>query len=111
MSAPLEDRTPSGRLRLPLEHRPTQTDHPGRATARTGVAMLVPTAFVYPLLVDQFGERTALLIMCGLVVGNALVTRLMATPLVESVLRAVLPWLAAEPATPPDTESEGRHRK
>ena len=95
----------TGPIPIPEAERPTQARYPGRTVARSSIAAAVPSvAFLYPILLDQFGYPEALYIVLGVVAFNAVIARVLASPTVESVLRAVLPILAAAP--PPG----GRHR-
>ncbi|WP_328659911.1 hypothetical protein [Nocardia salmonicida] len=74
---------------------PTQCTHPGRSTARSSVATLVGIGPLVPVLVMHLGETRAALIVGAALIGNAVVTRVLAIPQVEAWLRAVVPLLAA----------------
>lgn len=91
---------------LPAEEHPTQAQHPARAVVRSTAATTVPAAALLPVLIEHLGREWAAVAFAALVIGNALITRLLASPRVEALLRAVAPFLAAAP-TPP----EGKHRK
>lgn len=95
---------------------PTQVKRPWRATLRTAVAtavVVVPLlALIVPqavqVILDESGDalpdhfRTFLLGVSAVVVtGAAIVTRIMALPAVEVLLRRYLPKLAAEPTAKP----------
>lgn len=76
----------------------TQTKHPWRATARTGIAVLIALAAMMPALVNAAGlDETAPAVAAVLAIAGA-VTRVMALPAVETFLERFLPWLAAEPS-------------
>lgn len=92
---------------LPADEQPTQSRHPARASARTAVASTVPAlALVWPLLENRYGLDVALLLALAVIAGNAIITRIMAVPAVEALLRTVAPALAAAPVQTP-----GTHRK
>lgn len=87
----------------PAASLPTQMRHPWRSIARTWVAAVIGFAAMAPLIYDQAtghnpeaagGLVAAALAICG---G---VTRVLAIPGVEKILRATpgLSWLAAAPA-------------
>lgn len=96
----------TGPTPIPEAERPTQAQFPGRAVARSSLAAAVPSvAFLYPLLLEHFGYPQALYICIGMIALNAIITRVLASPTVESVLRAMIPFLAAAPS-----QSNGRHR-
>ncbi|MBF6085293.1 hypothetical protein IU485_28390 [Nocardia cyriacigeorgica] len=86
------------------DETPTQCAHPGRAAARSTTATLVGLGPLIPLLVTQFGETRAAIVVAAALAGNAVVTRLLALPEVEAWLRHALPFLAAE-------SPAGRHRR
>lgn len=92
---------------LAADEQPTQSQHPGRASARTAVASTVPAlALVWPLLEHRYGLDVALLLALAVIAGNAIITRIMAIPTVEALLRHVAPALAAAPV-----QAAGNHRK
>ena len=96
----------TGPIPIPEAERPTQSQYPGRAVVRSSVATAVPSvAFLYPILLEQFGYPEALYVVLGVVAFNAVIARVLASPTVESVLRSVIPFLAAAPSQAP-----GRHR-
>lgn len=95
---------------------PTQVRRPWRSTIRTAVQVAIPTLLalgvvvpqVVQVILDEVGEampprlRLALLgISAGIVTAAAIVTRVMAIPQVELLLRRfkLTSWLAAAPAT------------
>lgn len=95
---------------------PTQIRRPWRSTLRTAVQVAIPTLLalgvvvpqVVQVILDEVGEampprlRLALLgISAGIVTAAAIVTRVMAIPQVELLLRRfkLTSWLAAAPAT------------
>ncbi|MFC8387053.1 hypothetical protein [Nocardia sp. NPDC057272] len=75
--------------------QPTQCAHPARSTARSTAATLVGLGPLVPVLVVHLGETTTALIIGAALIGNAVVTRVLAIPEVERWLRAVAPLLAA----------------
>lgn len=77
------------------DDQPTQCAHPARSTARSSVATAIGIGPLVPVLVSQFGETRAALIVGAALIGNAVVTRVLAIPQVEAWLRAVVPLLAA----------------
>lgn len=76
--------------------RPTQTEHPWRATVRTVVAAVVALASLLPYILGAvhadgtvWGTQ-ALAVIAG-------VTRVLAIPGVNDWLREYVPWLSATP--------------
>lgn len=91
---------------------PTQTRHPWRAMLRTvfqaglAIATLAPTVAAVGGL-DKLDPRwgvTQVLAVC------AAVTRIMAIPGVNNLLRSVLPFLATDPKAPAPPEYVSRMR-
>lgn len=83
------------------EHRATQTRYPWRATLRTAFAVVVGLAAAMPAIVAASGvpeTSGAVAIVVG--VSGAL-TRILALPQVDALLRTFVPWLAAEPKDHP----------
>lgn len=91
---------------LPADQRPTQSQHPGRAVIRSTTATAIPAAALLPLLVEHVGREWAAIAFAALVIGNAVITRVFASPRVEQFLRSLAPFLAAAP-----TPSTGKHSK
>lgn len=74
---------------------PTQVTHPWRATIRTLVAVLLSLAASWGVVVETLGLDPS---WQWVAVGSAVaagITRVMAFPAVEELLRRVAPWLAA----------------
>lgn len=79
------------------EHRSTQTRYPWRATLRTAFAVIVGLAAALPAIVAASGvpeTSGAVSIALGVATG---ITRVMALPQVDELLRKFMPWLATEP--------------
>lgn len=69
---------------------------PWRRTVRTIFQALVGLAVMLPVLVSQTGLDPAQIPwLAGVLAIAALITRLMALPVVEAFLQRFLPWLAA----------------
>lgn len=75
---------------------PTQTRHPWRATVRTVVAMAIGLLPVLPEIADVLGVA-AVPAVAAVLAAAAGVTRVLAMPRVDALLRKHLSWLAAEP--------------
>lgn len=105
-----------GSVRTAVVVDPTQVRRPWRSTVRTAVQVAIPTLLalgvvvpqVVQVILDEVGEampprlRLALLgISAGIVTAAAIVTRVMAIPYVERLLRRfkLTSWLAAAPAS------------
>lgn len=81
-----------------MPDQPTQTQHPWRAVARTIAALAVPLFLALPEILDAVGPKAwPWLVGIAAVAGG--VTRIMAIPRVNDILRAsgVLAWLTPEP--------------
>lgn len=76
--------------------QPTQTKHPWRATARTVFAVVVALASLLPELVLTAGIPAERGVAQVLAVA-AVITRMLAMPAVDQLLREHFPWLAAAP--------------
>lgn len=81
---------------LPPGEQPTQCAHPARAATRSTAATFIALGPLVPVLVLHLGETRAAIVLGAALAGNAIVTRLLAVPQVETWLRAFLPWLAAD---------------
>lgn len=80
----------------------TQSKHPVRASLRTTAAIVVALLPVLPEIVGKLGIATVPVVAVVLGIAAA-VTRVLAIPAVEIVLRRFVPWLAAQPLpAPPD---------
>lgn len=80
---------------------PTQVARPWRTTLRTVFQFVVALASVLPLIaVGIYTDADQAPVIVGQVLAVATaITRVMAIPEVEAVLRHFVPWLAAEPDT------------
>ncbi|MEV4417038.1 hypothetical protein [Catellatospora sp. NPDC049609] len=78
------------------EQTPTQTRHPWRATARTAFAVLVALATLAPQIAAAADISTVPAVVQVLAVAAA-VTRVLAIPGVDELLRRWVPWLGSEP--------------
>lgn len=76
--------------------QPTQTQHPWRATIRTVAAVALALLPVLPQIAAEFGVGAVPVVASVLAVAGA-VTRVLAIPAVNTVLRDHMSWLAAEP--------------
>jgi hypothetical protein len=65
----------------------TQVEYPWRATVRTVIQALLGLAAILPLLIKSIGLSESLPIVGGVLAVAAIITRIMANPLVNS-------WLA-----------------
>lgn len=83
---------PEGDMTIPLP--PTQVRHPWRATARTVAAVAVALLPALPSIASAAGVSTVPIVI-GILGVAATVTRVLAMPAVEAVLRQYAPWLAA----------------
>lgn len=76
----------------------TQGEHPWRATIRTVFALVIALAaaapFIYEAAVQHNPELATGAAAGALAIAGA-ITRIMALPVVESVLQRFMPWLAA----------------
>lgn len=107
-------------MTTPTGLEPTQTRRPWRATFRTAVAVGIPAILLLPtiiqMVVDEFGKTmpagfTAWLLAAGAIITAlaSLITRILALPQVELLLRQ-LPggFLAAQPRPKPtDNDDAG----
>lgn len=79
-------------------NQPTQVEHPWRAVIRTAFAVLVALAAGAPLLYTAATQQSveAATGAVGTVLAvSAAITRVMATPFVDTFIRTYLPWLRA----------------
>lgn len=90
------------------EQQATQSRHPWRATLRSTLAALLAVLPALPEISRAAGVETVPTVMSVLAI-NAAVTRVLAIPQVEQLLRQLLPSLAADPE--PSPEQTGRHRR
>jgi hypothetical protein len=87
----------------------TQTNYPWRATLRTAVAFVVAVAAAMPLVyaaVTLQDPATATGAAAVVLAVSGAVTRVMAAPAVDAIIRQFLPWLAPDPARTADGETE-----
>ncbi|MDQ5862786.1 MAG: hypothetical protein M3536_11050 [Actinomycetota bacterium] len=74
----------------------TQTAHPWRATVRTVFAFLVGLAASWALIIQAAGIDPGLEWVSGSVAIAAGITRVMALPAVDDLIRRFLPFLAPD---------------
>lgn len=81
-----------------MTDQPTQTRHPGRAVARTVVAIAVPLFLALPEILAVVGPK-AVPWLVGIATVAGVVTKIMTIPRVNKILQSsgVLAWLAPEP--------------
>ncbi len=93
--------------------KPTQQEHPWRATARTLFAALVAGAVLGPPIFSAItmgnpegatGYAAIALAVCGAI------TRIMAIPGVNAFIQRFLPFLAAVPKDEAILDGDGEHR-
>lgn len=75
----------------------TQAAHPWRATLRTAVALVIPLAALLPSITQTAGVDESLPLVAGALAGAGAITRVLALPRVETLLRSHpwTSWLAA----------------
>lgn len=76
----------------------TQSRHPWRATVRTVFAFVVAVAAIWALVVEAAGVNAEAPIIAATIAVAGGITRVMALPGVEELLKRFFPWLAAEPS-------------
>ena len=86
----VRDEAQRGQVKQPA----TQNTRPWQAVARSTVAAAVGLLPIVPIIVDAF-DLEAVPLAVTAVASAAAITRILATPEVESWLRANLPWFAA----------------
>jgi len=74
----------------------TQTAHPWRATVRTVFAFVVGLAAGWGLIVQAAGLDAGVEWVSGSVAIAAGITRVMALPAVDALIRQFAPWLAPD---------------
>ena len=74
----------------------TQTAHPWRATVRTVFAFVVGLAAGWGLIVRAAGLDAGVEWVSGSVAIAAGITRVMALPAVDALIRQFAPWLAPD---------------
>lgn len=85
--------------------KPTQTQYPWRATARTVFQALVALAVVLPVAVNAAGiNPDKWPWVAGVLLVAGAVTRVMAVPMVNDWIARFLPFLAPEPKSVADGE-------
>lgn len=77
----------------------TQTAHPWRATVRTVFAFVVGLAAAWGLIVAAAGVDPGVEWVSGSVAIAAGITRVMALPAVDNLIRQFAPWLAPDKTT------------
>lgn len=80
-----------------METTTTQSRHPWRATVRTIFQAVVGFAAAWAGIVEVLGLDPSWQWVSASLVATGTLTRLMASPVVDSLLQRYLPWLAAEP--------------
>lgn len=85
----------------PKPSQVTQARHPWRATVRTLVAFLIGLAAIWGLVIETAGVDPTLPVISSSVAIATAVTRILALPQVEALLRrtGLTSWLAAAPPT------------
>lgn len=86
----VRDEAQRGQVKQPA----TQNTRPWQAVARSAVATAVGLLPIVPIVVDAFDIEAVPLAVTAVACAAA-ITRILATPEVESWLRANLPWFAA----------------
>lgn len=91
---------------------PTQTRHPWRATLRTIFAAGLALASLAPTIaaVGGLDKLTATPAVAQVLAVCGIITRVMAIPGVNDLLRKVLPFLATDPKAPEPPEYVSRLR-
>lgn len=75
----------------------TQTQHPWRAVIRTVFQLVVGLAAGWATVVDLLGLDPSWHWVAVGGAAAAIITRVMADPRVDNLLRQFVPWLAAKP--------------
>lgn len=78
----------------------TQSRYPWRAVARTVAAVALALLPLLPAIADQLGIA-AVPVVAAVLAAAAAITRVLAIPEVDMLLRRYLPWLATTPTLPP----------
>lgn len=81
------------------EHASTQTAHPWRATVRTAFAFVVGLAAAWALIIEAAGIDPGLEWASVSLAVAAGITRVMALPAVDNLLRTFVPFLAPDQET------------
>lgn len=84
----------------------TQTQHPWRATVRTVFAFVVGLAATWALVIEAAGVDQTGSVVAATVAVAAGVTRVMAIPQVNDLIKQFAPWLA--PAPRKELEDDGK---
>jgi hypothetical protein len=77
----------------------TQTRYPWRATVRTVFAFLVGLAAAWALIIQAAGLGPGIPWVATSLTVAAGITRVMALPAVDDLIRRFLPWLAPDKTT------------
>jgi hypothetical protein len=78
----------------------TQTKYPWRATIRTAFAFIVGLAAAWALIIQAAGLGPGIPWVATSLTVAAGITRVMALPAVDDLIRRFVPWLAPDKATP-----------
>lgn len=87
-----------------MSTKPTQSEHPWRATVRTVFAFVVALAAILPQVVEASGVDETIGWVAALLAVAGGITRIMAVPGVDDLLTRFVPWLAAAPRSVADPE-------
>ena len=74
----------------------TQTRYPWQATIRTAFAFLVGLAAAWALIIEAAGIDPGIEWAAGSLTVAAGITRVMALPAVDDLIRRFIPWLAPD---------------
>lgn len=74
----------------------TQTAYPWRATVRTAFAFLIGLAASWALIIQTLGLGPDIPWVATSLVAAAGITRVMALPAVDNLIRQFVPWLAPD---------------
>lgn len=74
----------------------TQSAHPWRATVRTAFAFIVGLAAAWALIIDAAGIDPGLEWAAASLTVAAAITRVMALPSIDALIRRFIPWLAPD---------------
>lgn len=78
------------------ESTSTQTAHPWRATVRTAFALVVGLAGAWGLIVGAAGIDPGIEWVATSLAISSAITRVMALPVVDALIREFAPWLAPD---------------
>ena len=83
----------------PTPNQVTQARHPWRATVRTAFAFIIGLAAIWSVVIELAGVDPTNKLIAPTIAASAAVTRILADPRVEALLRRfkLTSWLAAAP--------------